>query len=302
MLGVVFCGAFAAAATAAVGAQNGQMRSFEVASVRLSASTTPWSQRISSTRVDLTKTDLRQLLWLAFEIEPFCCRDRLVAPAWLPSVSVDIQATIPAGATRQQVPEMLRSLLMQRLGLRTHVETRLTNGYELVVGGGGMRMQEVQPVNELDKVFAGDSSRRTPLSDRTEEMVNGPLRIIQIPLGQRMITERTMYEWTGTARKTRLIDAARMTMAELASLLAESTGGPVLDKTALTGVYKFTVELPYPAFVTQSPISAPNGAPSDPTGVSAVKAVEQLGLKMEPRRIPVDTIVVDQIQRVPSDN
>jgi uncharacterized protein (TIGR03435 family) len=36
--------------------------------------------------------------------------------------------------------------------------------------------------------------------------------------------------------------------------------------------------------------------------VSAVKAVEQLGLKMEPRRIPVDTIVVDQIERVPSDN
>ena len=83
-----------------------------------------------------------------------------------------------------------------------------------------MRMQEVQPVNELDKAFTGDSSKRIALSDRTEEMVNGPLRIIQIPLGQRMITERTMYEWTGTARRTRLIDAARMTLSELASLLA----------------------------------------------------------------------------------
>lgn len=84
------------------------------------------------------------------------------------------------------------------------------------------------------------------MSDRYEEMLNGPLRIIQIPLGQRMITERTLYEWTGTARRTRQIDAARMTMAELASMLAECTGGPVLDRTQLTGVYKFSIELPYP--------------------------------------------------------
>lgn len=72
-----------------------------MASVRLSAPTTRWSQRITDTRVDLIKTDLRQLLWLAFEIEPLCCHDRLTAPDWLPSVAVDIQATIPAGGTRR---------------------------------------------------------------------------------------------------------------------------------------------------------------------------------------------------------
>lgn len=153
MLRTLFCATLATVTAGAVRAQNDQTPSFDVASVRLSAPTTRPSQRITDTRVDLAKIDLRQLLWLAFEIEPFCCRDRLAAPNWLPSVSVDIHATIPAGSTRKQIPGMLRSLLIQRLGLRTRVEPRPTDSHELVVGPGGMRMQEVQPANELDKVF-----------------------------------------------------------------------------------------------------------------------------------------------------
>jgi uncharacterized protein (TIGR03435 family) len=41
---------------------------------------------------------------------------------------------------------------------------------------------------------------------------------------------------------------------------------------------------------------------TEPTGVSTVKAVEELGLKLEPRRMMVDTIVVDRIERTPTDN
>jgi uncharacterized protein (TIGR03435 family) len=201
---------------------------------------------------------------------------------------------------------MLRSLLILRFGLRTHVEPRPIDGYELVVSGGGIRMEEVQPANELDKVFSTDGART--LSDSLEETVNGPKRTINTARGIRTITERTMYERQFTARRTNLIDAARLTMAELAAILYQNTGRPVLDRTKLTGIYKFSIELPTDEWVMTGLGAAGitttvQGTPiNEPTGVSAVKAVEQLGLKLEPRRIPVDVIVVDQIERVPTGN
>lgn len=97
-------------------------------------------------------------------------------------------------------------------------------------------------------------------------------------------------------------------MSELTSILVLHTGRPVIDSTKLTGVYNFSIELPVPPFVVQGLAAAGitaavDGTPINmPSAASAVKGVEQLGLKLEPRRLPVDTIVVDKMERVPSDN
>src|SRR5688572_15592986 len=133
MLRTLFCATLATVAAGAVRAQNGQTVSFDVASVRLTPPQTRVSHRITDTRVDLIAITLRQLLWMAFNIDPLCCRSHLSAPEWTAGVTVDVQATIPAGRTRQQVPELMKALLIQRFGLRTHVEPRPTDGYELVV-------------------------------------------------------------------------------------------------------------------------------------------------------------------------
>src|SRR5688572_5665582 len=211
-----------AAAAGTVRAQIEQATTFDVASARL-AGYEAGTSIVTDSRVDFRGFRLLNLLWMAFRIEPLCCADRLIAPNWLRDVTVDIQATIPAGGTRQQVPEMLQSLLIQRFGLRTHVEARPTDGYELVVGKDGIRMKEVQAANDLDRVFPANPSGRT-VRDSLRETVDGPVRTMRIPLGERTITERTMYDRTGTARGTFQYDAARMTMSELAAILATHTG------------------------------------------------------------------------------
>jgi uncharacterized protein (TIGR03435 family) len=267
----------------------------------------PVSERITETRVDLIKTTLRGLLWMAFEIDPFCCRDRIPGAEPFGNVMIDVQATYPAGATRKQVPEMLRSLLMQRFGLRTHVEPRPTDGYELVVAEGGIRMKEVEAADDLDKEFPPDPSVKT-LFDTEGQTANGRTRTISSARGIRTITEHSMYDRTFTAPGVNQLNAIRMTMAEFAALLSTNTGRPVVDRTNLAGVYAFSIELPTDAWSVRMNASAGrttarDGTPlNEPVAVSVPRNVERLGLKLEPRRIPVDIIVIDHIERAPSPN
>ena len=84
-----------------------------------------------------------------------------------------------------------------------------------------------------------------------------------------------------------------MSMATLAGMLASPVGRPVIDKTGLTGNYD--IKLSY------APVAA--DASTDSTLPSIFTAVqEQLGLKLEGQKVPVDFVVIDHAEKVPSDN
>jgi uncharacterized protein (TIGR03435 family) len=69
------------------------------------------------------------------------------APSWTesPSDCFDIIAKMPAGATRAQLPELLRTLLAERFHLTWHKENRQKRGYALVVEKGGPKLKEDDP-------------------------------------------------------------------------------------------------------------------------------------------------------------
>jgi uncharacterized protein (TIGR03435 family) len=241
---------------------------------------------------------LRALLVRVFQVDQ---PSLLVSPGWLNQVNVDIHATIPAGSTRAHVPEMMKTLLMTRFRMRVHTEPRPTDVYELVVADGGVRMEKVPAVNEVDKEFPGDPSRESPSLDQTIEGIEGRTRSILTDRGQIVITEESMYERIRTDRGTEEIDATRITMGQLATMLSFTVDRPVVDGTKLTGLYKLRIELPPPTFAITS-VLVPITPTTEPNVVSPFRAVEKLGLKLERRRLPVDTIVVDQIARTPTEN
>lgn len=299
-LGLLSAVSFAVALAADTGVgQVDQARSFEVASIRLTASQTRPVRRVTNERVDLTNVSLQVLLLRAFRLED---PSRLSAPNWVTGVNVDLHATIPAGSTRVHVPEMLKTLLVTRFGLRAHAEPRPTDVYELIIGTGGVRMQEVAAANELDKTFPKDPSQKAPQLDQTTDSLDGRMRSIFTDRGLITITEQSLYERIRTDRGTEEIVATRMTMGQLASLLSFTVDRPVVDRTGLMGLYRFRIELPPPTRMTLITPNAFNAGPSEPNIASSFKAVEGLGLKLEPRRIMLDTIVVDMIERVPTDN
>jgi uncharacterized protein (TIGR03435 family) len=90
------------------------------------------------------------------------------------------------------------------------------------------------------------------------------------------------------------IVAERMTMAQLADTVSRQLRQPISETTGLKGVYTFTL--------TYTPDSGDEKAAGE-AGPSVYTALqEQLGLRLEARKIPVDTVVVDHVERTPTEN
>jgi uncharacterized protein (TIGR03435 family) len=83
-----------------------------------------------------------------------------------------------------------------------------------------------------------------------------------------------------------------MTVSSLARMLMSAVGAPVVDQTGLTGGYDFILEF---ASLTEGP------RPDEPLPDIFVVLQEQLGLKLEPIRGPVDVLVIDRAE-LPSEN
>lgn len=83
-------------------------------------------------------------------------------------------------------------------------------------------------------------------------------------------------------------------LPDLCERLGKVTGRPVINKTGLDGDYMIVL--------TYLPLSSTNGDPSDPASdiVSAVR--DQLGLRLEPQRGVVDTLKIDKVDKVPTEN
>ena len=110
----------------------------------------------------------------------------------------------------------------------------------------------------------------------------------------------TDTEVAGTRGGGGQITVSKGTLANLASLLSNILGRKVTDKTGLAGDYDMTLKWTPDDY--QPPPLKPNGPPPDPNSPSIFTAVqEQLGLKLESSKGPVEVIVVDSVQK-PSEN
>ena len=266
---------------------------FDVASVKLSPIVRSVTV-VTPRRVELTYMSVQGLISFAYgrTIE-------IVGPSWLRDVRVDVHAIPPAGTTQTQIPAMLQTLLVERFGLVAHVESRPSEAMVLSVAPGGIRMKEVEAVNDLGAVPG-----KLALAI---EGLNGPQRLEVTSSGaMRTITERSMWdEVPGQDRQTIELQAIRMSMDELATKLLRVIGERVVNRTGLAGLYQFKIELPRDAMFTRiEALKATRSgeAAPDPPGITPSKAVESLGLKLEKKRIPLDALVVDKIERTPKEN
>jgi uncharacterized protein (TIGR03435 family) len=201
--------------------------------------------------------------------------DRLFGgPAWAKTSMFDVEAKVaPEDAPKlkemkiEQRRAMMVSLLEERFGLKYHHETRELPMYELVVAKCGVKMQASKP--------------DPPAADGGELRGNHSL----------FMHGRGHLESTG------------MGMPGLVRVLSGQLGRTVVDKTGLPGNYDYKLDWTPDDTASQmmkggNPAAGDNAAPPDAAGPTLFTALEeQLGLKLEATKGPVDVIVIDELQQ-----
>jgi uncharacterized protein (TIGR03435 family) len=302
----------------------GQQPAFEVASIRSAAQITPEmitsgklhvGMKIDAGRVDIGFASLRDLVMQAYEVKPF----QITGPEWMAAQRFDVLAKMPEGATKEQVPAMLRALLEERFKLVAHRENKELPVYSLEVGKNGPKFKEApapetapaKPEGKADMVLgAGDQQVRI---NRTGGGPGG--------------TQMTMSSAESGTTKVSVgpdgqmhMEIERMTMAALAQTLTPMLDLPVVDHTDLKGAFTITLDLSLQDMMQMArtagvagagvsvpiggpiPLGAPGLAASDPSGGTIFTSVQKLGLKLEKQKTPIETVIVDSAEKNPTEN
>lgn len=270
-LNVCFAGALVLAFTS-VGAQGPQ---FEVASVKPNVSGDiggRFGVRAGG-QLEVLNNSLRNIVRNAWGLQDY---QIVGGPDWFDRDRFDITAKPEtAPRNREEMAQMIKALLADRFKLRTHVETRQVPIFALVSQGNGVPGPKLRP-SASDCAALEAAARRG----------GGPP-----PPGP---GERPLC---GTRTTPGRMMAGGVTMENFARNLSNFAGRIVQDRTGLSGVYDLDLEwlpdqLPPPGTLPAGLPPPPSDAPSLFTAVQ-----EQLGLKLESQRGPVEVLVIDSAER-----
>ena len=234
----------------------------------------------SGTRFTATNVALRMLIRVAYGVQEFQISG---GPDWLNSEKYDIEAKAEASSPNDDMFKMtedqrnagmerrklmIQALLAERFKLTLHRETKELPVYALLIAKNGPKVQQA----------AGADLAPPDLKDAKGPGLKGE--------GMRM----GRGDLSGQAVEMRF----------LAEGLSNQLGRTVLDKTGLKGAYNFTLK--WTPDESQGPMFKPPGEgappPPDPSGPSLFTAIqEQLGLKLDSQKGPVEILVIDHAEK-----
>ena len=261
--------------------------SFEVASIKPNRSgDMRIGIRFQPGRFTTTGATVKQLIGLAYNVRDFQVSG---GPSWISSDKYDIDAKepdalaeelakLPPDQRREKMGLLIQSLLADRFKLKVSHGARDLPEYALVVAKNGPKLQEAKPGDTYPNGFKGPDGRA---------------------LGHGGMMRMGPGQLTGQA----------VPMTFLVQQLSQQLGRTVLDQTGLKGNYDFTLKwTPDQSSVPMfqgPPGGGPgpdNAPPPESSGPSIFTAVqEQLGLKLESTKGPVDILVIDHVEK-PSEN
>ncbi len=233
---------------------------------------------------------MKGLLMTAYDVKTF----QVSGPAWLDTERYDVAVKVPAGATKEQVNVMWQSLLTERFGVELHHEPKEFQVQELVVGKDGTKLREV-----VDDSGGPSPPLGPPTFDKSGQL-SSPGFVITMMMSTNGPNARAMSKSQPISRLT--------------AMLTTQVGRPVLDKTGLTGKYDFTLEFTPDLHVLQLPPPPPGLDGAGPAPAPLIERAgdpgpdlpaalqKQLGLRLVASKAKLDVVVIDKIERVPTEN
>jgi uncharacterized protein (TIGR03435 family) len=272
---------------AAAFAQPPARSEFEVASIKPSPAQMP-NQAAIGLHVDGAQLrcnflPLNEYIRMAYRLKD----NQLSGPDWIETTRFDIAAKIPEGAPRDKVLDMLQSMLEDRFGLKYHRETKELPVYALVQAKGGFKLQ---PLPAEPEPTAVDVSASGGPQGVTVSFGNGS----SFSLGNNKFTVK------------------KLSLEQFVAALSRFTDRQMVDQTSVPGKFDFSVDMTpedYRALLIRSAIKAGVTLPPEAmrlldgvSGESLFLALQNVGLKVEARKAPIDVLVVDQVARMPKEN
>jgi len=224
----------------------------------------------------------------------------------------DIIATMPQGATKDDVPAMLQALLAERFKLEFHKETKEHAAYVLTVAKSGLKMPEAPPDPEPAKaepLAPGESPKPPAGNDNMKMDVKQTADGATVSMGNSETGPMKM----NMTKDGMHLEAEKMPMDGILEFISKLANKPVVDQTGLKGKYKVALDVPMAELMNMAramgaPVpgaggAGPADAASDPSGASTVfQSVKALGLNMEAKKMPIEILVVDKCEKAPSEN
>jgi uncharacterized protein (TIGR03435 family) len=282
------------AASALMWGQAAPAPEFEVASIRPSGAMVPGGDvniglHVDGAQVRCAQFSLSDYIGMAYKMKNY----QISGEDWLKSERFDINAKMPDGAAREQVGEMLQSLLIKRFQMKLHHESKPYPVYALVVTTKGGSKLTPLPTE------AGDVDDGKPSGD---VKVTGGRGGVSLNLGK-----GSYFDFSDNK-----LQGKKLTMQALADLLARFMDRPVVDMTELKGNYNLSIDLApedYRSMLLRSAIAAGVTLPPEALRLldgasdsSLHTGLQTLGLKLEPRKAPIDVLVIDHMAKTPSEN
>lgn len=238
-------------------------------------------------QITFTNVTLANVILRAFDVQSF----QLSAPDWLSSQRYDLAAKVPPGTSKEQCNRMLQALLAERFHLALHHETKDLQGFELVPGRSGSKLKISADAGTVELRAEPPAPTGPPKTDADGyPQLNAPgMVMMEGAKGNAVIV---------------FLTARAQPLSALVGLLSREFRLPILDKTSLTGRFDFKLEfapqapgaLPPPS-TDRAPDAMDNSAPNLTTAVQ-----QQLGLRLNPSKVPTDVLVIDRADKVPTGN
>jgi uncharacterized protein (TIGR03435 family) len=271
---------------------------------------------VGASQAEYTYMSLKDLIALAYKVKVY----QITGPDWMATERFDILAKMPDGATKDDAPAMLQALLEDRFKLTAHLATQEHPVLALVVGKGGPKLTDstvvAVPIDEKAPLKPGEIAMNLP---------DGPARITRNPDGStttNMGAKGTFSQKVDMQTQTVHLVASALTMDGLTDLLnqvmqASGSGGrQVVNLTELKGTYQITLDISIADIIANARAQGANmpgvppsggggvGEASDPGGGGATIAasMQALGLKLESRKAPVEQLVVEHVEKSPTEN
>ena len=243
---------------------------------------------VTGSRVDIRRFSIYKLIVTAYRLKMYSGLSNPDAVSrtyrdWMQAQRFDISAKIPEGVSKDLLPEMLQTLLADRFKLSLHRETREVPVLALLVGKNGPKLKA--PAGDADAPVADTpTSQRVYTPNGEARFDGGSFAIATGPQGPiRFYTDRNQVVHT---------DFLKITMAELVEVLL-IPGRPIIDLTNLKGSYQFSYE--------HRRVQSPDEPSVDPS-TAVREALDKVGLRLEPRTAPVEVIVIDHLEKSPTEN